>query len=234
MPCRISGLHPSSNTKKKYTEQSDWTNKPYLDSRVQWQTVYDDSRPRQTPIARYEGQNWKTFDLRQWKIRIEDLYSPMHPVLRSYQYNQRSIKDHVHPIVTTKSSLKMDYTICGRKTNSDMDNPVRIRRGPQNTIWRYRYRKQASEQTWNYDTRQPTSDWSLESIPLLATETNCDDQTLQKVLLQSFNKKSTGRMGTSRSGHWVHGRTGELGCEEENKLGYVQTMQSTHDSRNHN
>ena len=77
-----------------------------------------------------------------------------------------------------------------------------------------------------------TNHWN--QFRLIAKETNCDDQTLQRLLLKSFNQKL--------QDVWTQvdqdmGSTEELAnwtVKRENKLSYVQTMQSTHTPRNYN
>ena len=80
---------------------------------------------------------------------------------------------------------------------------------------------------------QPVTDhWN--QFRLIATETNCDDQTLQRLLLKSFNKKlqdawaqvDQDMRSTEELANWA--------VKKENKLSYVQTMQSTHTPRNYN
>ena len=77
---------------------------------------------------------------------------------------------------------------------------------------------------------QPVTDpWN--QFRLIATETNCDDQTLQRLLIKRFNKKiqnawakvDQDMQSTEELANWV--------VKKENKLSYVQTMQSTHTSK---
>ena len=77
-----------------------------------------------------------------------------------------------------------------------------------------------------------TDHWN--QFRLIATETNCDDQTLQRLLLKSFNKKiqdawaqvDQDMQSTEELANWA--------VKKVNKLSYVQTMQSTHTPRNYN
>ena len=80
---------------------------------------------------------------------------------------------------------------------------------------------------------QPVTDhWN--QFRLIATEKNCDDQTLQRLLLNSFNQK------IQDAGAQVDqdmGSTEELAnwaVKKENKLSYIQTMQVSHTPTNYN
>ena len=77
-----------------------------------------------------------------------------------------------------------------------------------------------------------TDHWN--QFRLIATETNCNDQTLQRLPLKSFNEKiqavweqvDQDMRSTEELANWA--------VKKENKLSYVQTMQSTHAPRNYN
>ena len=80
---------------------------------------------------------------------------------------------------------------------------------------------------------QPVTDhWN--QFRLIATETNCDNQTLQRLLLKSLNKKIEDAwaqvdqdMGsTEELANWV--------VKKKNKLSYIQTIQASHIPRNYN
>ena len=80
---------------------------------------------------------------------------------------------------------------------------------------------------------QPVTDhWN--QFSLIATETNCDDQTLQRLLDECFNKKI--QDGWAQVDQDM-GSTEELAnwaVKKESKLSYIQTMQASLTSRNYN
>ena len=80
---------------------------------------------------------------------------------------------------------------------------------------------------------QPVTDhWN--QFRLIATETNCDDQTLQRLLIKSFNKKIQDKWAQVDQDMQSTEELANWAVKKENKLSYVQTMQSTHTPRNYN
>ena len=86
-------------------------------------------------------------------------------------------------------------------------------------------------ETMSQGNQPVTNHWH--QFRLIATETNCNDQTLQRLLLKSFNKKihdswaqvDLDMRSTEELANWA--------VKKKNKLSYIQTMQASHLPRNY-
>ena len=76
-----------------------------------------------------------------------------------------------------------------------------------------------------------TDHWN--EFRLIATETNCDNPTLQRLLLKSFNRKIHDAWGQVDQDIGSMEEFANWAVKKENKLSYIQTMQASHTPRNY-